>query len=172
MSPMRSFVRCIVIVAALAALTSCRKPAKQTRVDISDAPNRKESPLALDGAKILLDKGGAYDRLCSSLPNGGRSTSKGASPCIDHHFYVFPVVPQATTTATSVPAWVTCRHSEKSLAECEQWMRAYTGAIAGAVTIRISVSGGSGWDDAARDASTRFGLQLVAGAPVLVLGGP
>lgn len=156
------------LVVALPALALACGP-KHARVDVRDAPaSRTALALTLDGARIALDTGGRYDRLCE----GSRGApSRGASACIDHHFYVFPVVPTSATATEPVPAWVTCSRNETSFEACETFVRAHTGEIAGSVAVRLGMTGTeSGWEKAAKEAASRHGLAIAPSAPVIRLG--
>ncbi len=141
---------------------------KHARVDVRDAPaNQTANALTLDGGRIALEAGGRYDRLCE----GARGASSKGAGCIDHHFYVFPVVPTSAPATEPVPAWVTCSGNETSFEACASRVRAYTGEIAGSVAVRLGTTGAeSGWEKAAKEAASRHGLAVAPRAPVLRLG--
>lgn len=146
---------------------------KHARVDVKDAPTRTRAhALTLDGARILFEKGGQYERICTSTVG---APSKGSTPCVNLYFYVFPVVDAGWTASAPVPAWVTCTGNEKSLASCEASTRAYNGEIRGSVAVRVgdrekAMRAVSGWESAIEDATKRHGLTTPNGAPVLRLG--
>lgn len=152
-------------------LLACGEP--HARVDAKDAPTRtKAQALTLDGAQIVWEKGGQYERICSG---SGSPTTKGSSPCVNLYFYVFPVVEASSPASNNVPAWVTCSGDEKTAAECEASLRSYRGDLRGSVAVRVGdrdapLRAVSGWESAIEDATKRHGLVSPRGAPVLRLG--
>lgn len=128
--------------------------------------------LTLTGGKILFDRGGLYERICT----GSKApSSKGGPGCTDLYFYVFPVVPATWGGTEPVPAWVTCSANEKSAEACETWTRSYSGEIRGSVAVRVGDSkkplrAVSGWETAIEDATKRHTLTAATAGPVLRLG--
>lgn len=154
---------------ALSAL-ACNE--KHATVPVGEAAKHEAAAeLTLTDAKILFDLGGRYDRVCTSHT----PTTKGASGCVDHHFYVFPVVPTTWSKNVPVPAWVTCSGKEQSYEDCERAVRAHGGELRGAVAVRVGdgakpTRAMSGWETAIEDAVTRGGLAAAPRGPVLRLG--
>lgn len=154
--------------AASLIVVACACGETHARVDVKDAPARDRArALTLDGARIAFDLGGRYDRLCTS----SGPPSKGQTGCVDHHFYVFAVVPDDGSRSTPIFAWVTCSGGEKSFDECKAVLERHTGEITGSVAIRVG--GGnppSGWEKAIDDATATHHLEAAPHGPVLRLG--
>lgn len=161
-----------VVGLAATTLSGCRG---ERAVDIATAecPSReKAGTITVADGRILLDKPGAYDRVCSG---SGPPTGKGATGCVDHHFYVLPLVPNSWVVGDPVPAWVTCQGNHKDVAACVAEATAYRGPIGGDVAVRTGDSSRpgrtvSGWESAVDDAQKRHGLTSSTRAPVLWLG--
>jgi hypothetical protein len=165
-------VHLLLLASVMVASTALSCDEKHARVGIGELSSHDRArSLTIDGAMILLEQGGRYDRVC----RGGEPRSKGASGCVDHHFYVFPVVPKGWASPQAVPAWVTCSAREGAYEECAAWVRAYEGDITGAVAVRVGdgakvMRAVSGWEKAIDDAIKRHALSATPGGPVLRLG--
>ena len=154
----------------LSLLVACDHAAKDVAVD--DAPNHDGvHQLELTGAKVLLDKGGAYDRPCKR--RGARA--KGQTGCIDHHFYVFPIVAEEGKRGGPVAAWATCWSGPEKLVDCRKQLADLQGTIGGSVAVRVgdedkTLRTKSGWERAIEDAVRKHRLKLRPRAPVIRVG--
>lgn len=161
------------VLATTAACDRLSRDRKPARIAVADAPaHEKEDALVLDGATVAFEKGGAYDRVCTSFE---KSPGRNQPGCIDHHFYVFPAVASSWKPAEPVPAWVTCSGKEVTTFEaCRARMKDHAGAIGGSVAVRVPAkdTGGStsGWEKAIADAVAKHGLTAAPRGPVLRLG--
>lgn len=169
-----AILSCGLSVAGCDRLSSKRE---ETRVAVDEAPkHEKESRLTLTGAKVLLDRGGAYDRVCP--PN--QTPPRSAPGCMDHHFYVFPLVPEGWTLSAEVPAWITCSGNVTSLDACRARVAARTadgrpGDVSGTVAVRLGDRErfgrtNSGWEKAIDQAVEVHQLRPAPRGPVLRLG--
>jgi len=163
-----AFALCVLCIAATTACDKLAKKRVEARVVVTDAPkHEKEDWLTLTGAKVLLDRGGAYERPCP----WPRTTPRNAPGCIDHYFYVFPLVPEDWTPTEEIPAWVTCSEV-KSLDACRAKVAGRTGDISGSVAVRVgdrerpgrSVSG---WEKAIDQVVEAHQLKPAPRSPVL-----
>lgn len=158
-------MRWLVWTALLTA--ACNR--ETAHVGVDDAPKSKGSKVELTGGQILFDKGGKYERVCTSKA----PTSKGQSGCVDHYFYAFPVVADGADDAKTISAWVTCKKAEK-LEACRDELQGRKGAIGGSVAVRVgdekkALRTQSGWETAIADAVQKHGLVAVEGGPVIRL---
>jgi hypothetical protein len=171
--PRRTVVVCTLLVAGPVACDKVSVDRGDSRIAVADAPkHEREARLTLEGGRLLLDRGGAYERPC---PPGAPSPPRNAPRCTDHYFYVFPLVPEEWSPAAPVPAWITCVGRPQSLDACREAAAAHQGAHSGTVAVRVGDrerSGRleSGWEKAIDAAAAAHGLAAAPRGPVIRLG--
>lgn len=165
---MKTWGACVV---ACLLVAGCKRTA--THVEVGAAHTTKGAGiLAIDGARLDLDRGGAYDRVCKDL---GIASAK----CVDHHFYVFPLVsaPAADGGSTVVTVWGSCQYNQiTSLEACRARLAKPGLVLQGPVMCRVgdrerALAAESGWEKAIDDAKKKYGLETPQNSPVLTLDG-
>lgn len=160
----------VVLACALGA--GCKRTPTHVHVDAAHT-TKGAGLLAIDGARLDLDRGGAYDKVCKTLGPMG----KGQSGCVDHHFYVFPIVPAASADGgtTTVTAWGSCQYNQiTSLDACRARLAKEGLGLQGPVMIRVGdreapLASENGWEQAIDDAKKKYGLETPRNSPVLTL---